>query len=139
MTDTAYNANDMRVGHVVLLKQHPCKVTQINRSKPGKHGKAKFTTTGIDIFTSKKHQDIIRDEARLVKVTKTSYMLMDINVDGYLSLMMDDGTERIDIQLVDGELADNIRKHFEAEATLMIEVQRAMNQEQVCGFREDKM
>lgn len=139
MTDIGYNPNDMREGHVVLLKQHPCKVTQIKRSRPGKHGHAKFTTTGVDIFTGKKHQDILREEARLVNVTKSSYMLMDIDADGYLSLMADNGSERTDVCLIDGQLADNIRKHFEADDALTIEVQNAMNQEQVCGFREDKL
>ena len=40
-----------------MLKGHPCKVTDYSTAKPGKHGSAKATIVGNDIFTNKKHED----------------------------------------------------------------------------------
>ena len=38
-----------------MLKGYPCKVTDYSTAKPGKHGSAKATIVGTDIFTGKKH------------------------------------------------------------------------------------
>ena len=40
-----------------MLKGFPCKVTDYSTAKPGKHGSAKATIVGNDIFTNKKHED----------------------------------------------------------------------------------
>jgi translation initiation factor 5A len=40
-----------------MLKGFPCKVTDYSTAKPGKHGSAKATIVGIDIFTGKKYED----------------------------------------------------------------------------------
>jgi translation initiation factor 5A len=40
-----------------MLKGFPCKVTEYSTAKPGKHGAAKATIVGNDIFTGKKYED----------------------------------------------------------------------------------
>ena len=40
-----------------MLKGFPCKVTEYSTAKPGKHGSAKATIVGIDVFTDKKYED----------------------------------------------------------------------------------
>lgn len=40
-----------------MLKGFPCKVTDYSTAKPGKHGSAKATIVGNDIFTGKKYED----------------------------------------------------------------------------------
>ena len=40
-----------------MLKGFPCKVIEYSTAKPGKHGSAKATIVGVDIFTNKKHED----------------------------------------------------------------------------------
>lgn len=40
-----------------MLKGFPCKVSEYSTAKPGKHGSAKATVVGIDIFTNKKYED----------------------------------------------------------------------------------
>jgi len=33
--------NNIRKGNIIMLNGHPCKVVEIKKSKPGKHGSAK--------------------------------------------------------------------------------------------------
>jgi len=44
-------------GHVVI-KGRPCKIVEMSTSKTGKHGHAKVHMVAIDIFTSKKMEDL---------------------------------------------------------------------------------
>merc|ERR1711912_201937 len=51
------SAGSIRKGSHMLIKGFPCKVVEITTSKTGKHGHAKASITGIDIFTNKKYED----------------------------------------------------------------------------------
>ena len=50
-------AGDIKKGGYCILKDMPCKVVEYSTSKAGKHGHAKATIVGIDIFTGKKYED----------------------------------------------------------------------------------
>lgn len=54
-------ANALKQGGFATLGGHPCKIINIAKSRPGKHGHAKVVLTGIDIFTGKKHDDGVSD------------------------------------------------------------------------------
>jgi translation initiation factor 5A len=47
-------AKELRVGKYVLIEDIPCKVVEIESSKPGKHGAAKMRITGIGVFEGQK-------------------------------------------------------------------------------------
>ena len=47
-------AKELRVGGYVLVEDIPCKVVEIESSKPGKHGAAKMRITAIGIFEGQK-------------------------------------------------------------------------------------
>lgn len=47
----------LKKGAYAMLKDHPCKITEVSTSKAGKHGHAKASVVGIDIFTNKKYED----------------------------------------------------------------------------------
>lgn len=40
-----------------MLKGFPCKVSDYSTAKPGKHGSAKASIVGTDIFTGKRYED----------------------------------------------------------------------------------
>lgn len=43
-------------GDHILIKGYPCKIIEVTKSKPGKHGHAKANVTATDIFTGKKYE-----------------------------------------------------------------------------------
>jgi translation elongation factor IF5A len=45
-------------GIVYFFQSRPCKIVEMSTSKTGKHGHAKVHLVGIDIFNSKKYEDI---------------------------------------------------------------------------------
>jgi translation initiation factor 5A len=47
-------AKELKVGKYVLIEDIPCKVVEIESSKPGKHGAAKMRVTGIGVFDQQK-------------------------------------------------------------------------------------
>lgn len=49
----------IRKGGYIMIKGHPCKVSDVSTSKTGKHGHAKCHFVAIDIFTGKKMEDLV--------------------------------------------------------------------------------
>ena len=123
-------AGDLRKGGYVMLKNFPCKITEIATSKTGKHGHAKSNITGLDIFTGKKYVDLSpTSHTMYVPVIKNSeWELCDIDEDGYCSLMNENGTIKEDLKLPDEnysinpDLGKNIREKFNNNDSLMISV-----------------
>ena len=55
MVEMRYSvAKEIKVGGYVLIDGIPCKIVEIESSKPGKHGAAKMRVTGIGIFEGQK-------------------------------------------------------------------------------------
>ncbi len=80
----------------------------------GKHGHAKVHLVGIDIFTGKKYEDLCPSTHNMMvpNVKRQDYALVDIADDGFTTLMDDEGSQREDLKLPEGELGDEIRTRF---------------------------
>lgn len=48
------SVGDLREGSVVILDEEPCRITKLDRSKPGKHGSAKVRAMAVGIFDGSK-------------------------------------------------------------------------------------
>ena len=114
-----------------MLKGFPCKVTQYSTAKPGKHGSAKATIVGIDIFTNKKYEDTWPTSAgvRIPIVEKKEFEIADIDEDEFVSAIQDDGSLKSNLKLPieDEELYAELKKVWETrgDATVLFSVQSA--------------
>jgi len=125
-------------GHVVI-KGRPCKIVDMSTSKTGKHGHAKVHLVAIDIFTGKKLEDLCPSTHNMdVPVVKrTEYQLIDISDDGFLNLIDDNGQEKNDVRMPDGEVGDKITKLFKTdEKDTNVTVQTSMGEEAAIDAKE---
>ncbi|CAJ0923244.1 unnamed protein product, partial [Mesorhabditis belari] len=130
----------LRKGEHVMIKGRPCKIVEMSTSKTGKHGHAKVHMVALDIFTGKKYEDICPSTHNMDVpiVKKREFMLMDINADGFLSLMDPESCDtKDDLKLPeDATLSTPIKEAFEKDETgIMVTVFAACGEEAVMGFK----
>merc|ERR1712154_600356 len=101
--------SSIKKGGYVVIKDRPCKVVETSTSKTGKHGHA--------------------------NVNRTEYTLLDISDDGFLSLLLPDGSTKEDLRLPTNDDGDKIRELFDAGKEVIIAVLSAMGIEEVKGFK----
>merc|ERR1719221_1394740 len=85
-----------------MIKGHPCKVAEISTSKTGKHGHAKAHIVALDIFTSKKYEDLCptSHNVEIPFVNLTSYQLLSLDTGtGAVALLLDSGDTKEDLNL----------------------------------------
>jgi len=58
-------AGSLKVGAFVVIDNEPCKIVQLDKSKPGKHGSAKVRIVGIGIFDGVKRSLVAPADARV--------------------------------------------------------------------------
>lgn len=83
------DSKSLKSGKYMLIDGIPCRIVNIETSRPGKHGHAKMRITGIGIFDGQKKQwlgagghdvevpVITRSSAQVVSVSGNSVQLMD--------------------------------------------------------------
>jgi translation initiation factor 5A len=126
-------AGEVKKGTYVIIKGHPCKVVEVTTSKTGKHGHAKANITALDIFTGQKLMDISPTSHNMEApfVTNVSYSMLDIDEEGYVCLMDEEGNTREDLMFPEGDEYDNLKKAFEAGEEVTVTVQGALGIEKI--------
>merc|ERR1712205_112827 len=96
-------AGQIRKGGHIMIKGHPCKVSDVSTSKTGKHGHAKCHFVAIDIFTGKKMEDLVPSShgTSVPVVKRLELQAIDSDDDGYVTVMTEDGDTRSDLKLPD--------------------------------------
>lgn len=130
-------------GHV-MLKGKPCKVVDFSTSKTGKHGHAKAHIVGLDIFTGKKYEDMCPTSHNLeVPVIKRlELQLIDVKEDGYVSLLLEDGQIKDDLQLprdpegTFDDVAKQIRQMFGDNKQILVTTVQACGIEKITAVKE---
>ena len=109
------SCNDIRINSYVLINNRPCRVVELEHSKPGKHGHAKTNISGTDIFTNKRYTACFPSSHNVFCpiINRQYYEL--INIEGnYTTLMANDGSIREDVMLPTNEETRNrIQSVFE--------------------------
>ncbi|MEW5317514.1 MAG: hypothetical protein WDW38_008803 [Sanguina aurantia] len=131
-------AGTIRKSGFIVINNRPCKVADVATSKTGKHGHAKCHFVAIDIFTGKKYECLepSSHNCDVPNIGRKEYTLIDINEEGYVSLMEENGTTREDMMLPKGtedaeKLAVSIKEMYAAGAELSISVLKAMGEEMI--------
>merc|ERR1719263_37454 len=97
--------NRLKIGSLVMIKNFPCKDTEVASVKNGKHGAAKVVLKGKDILTSKVYEctyhggDMV--DAPIVK--RTEYYLTHIDDTGALSLLDSNNEQKCDVNLPEAD------------------------------------
>jgi len=127
----------LRKNGYVMLKSRPCKIMEMSTSKTGKHGHAKVHMVGIDIFSGKKYEDICPSTHNMSvpNVKRVEYSIIDIDNDGYVSMMDDSSDTRSDIKLPEGELGQEIRSKFEGGEGIKVTVLVALGEEAIMSYK----
>ena len=73
-------------------------------------------------------------------IARAEYTLLDINDEGFLTLMMENGDTREDLKLPTGtedadKLAEMIKEAMAASQEVLLTVLKAMNEEQVSSMK----
>ncbi|XP_067663196.1 eukaryotic translation initiation factor 5A-like [Haliotis asinina] len=132
----------LRKNEYVVLKNRPCKIVDLSTSKTGKHGHAKVHIVGTDLFTSKKYEDVCPSthNMNVPHVSRIEYQVIDMDSDGYLSLMDDKSGTRDDMKVSEKDV--EMRKEFEArlkdDVPPIAIVLKAMDEEVVIGIKSGK-
>lgn len=136
-------ASALKKGDFIVIKERPCKITGMTTSKTGKHGGAKIHFTAVDIFTGKKHEDLVSSthNVDVPIVNRDDYPLLDIDEESYCSLMDKDDNMKSDIKLPEGELGDEIRNAFENnenDREILVTIQSALGEEAIVAWKYNK-
>ena len=126
-----------------MLKGFPCKVIEYSTAKPGKHGSAKATIVGTDIFTNKKYEDSMPTAAtaQVPTVNKIEYEVADYNEDDdFVTLIDVDGSLKTDLKLPvgDEELYAELKKIWvdnHENSQVFMSIVKAVGQEKLVSGR----
>jgi translation initiation factor 5A len=133
-------AGSIKKGMHIVIKGNPCKVVEVSTSKTGKHGHAKASITGIDIFTGKKYQDISPTSHNMMQpiITRKDYQVVEIDEDGFISLMDEEGLIREDLKLEkeNDNFSHKIEQDFAANKNLIVTVLKSMQKEKIISYKE---
>lgn len=131
-------AGSIRKGGHLVIKNRPCKVVEVSTSKTGKHGHAKCHFVATDIFTGKKYEELTPSShnCEVPNIDRSEFSVIDINDEGYVTLMDDNGNTREDLQLPKGtedleKVADAIKDNHANGEEIIVVVTKALGEEMI--------
>jgi translation initiation factor 5A len=135
-------AGTIRKNGFIVIKNRPCKVVDVSTSKTGKHGHAKCNFVAVDIFTGKKYEDMMPSSHNcdVPNISRSEYTLLDINEEGFVTLMAENGDTREDLTLPKGtddseKLAAQLKEQFAGGSELIVSVLKSMGEEMINSFK----
>ncbi|KAJ2803350.1 translation initiation factor eIF5A, partial [Coemansia furcata] len=126
----------LRISGHVVLNGRPCKITHMTTSKTGKHGHAKVSLTGVDIFTGRKIEDMSPSthNMEVPNIKREEYTLLDVD-DDFLILMLE-GVTKEDVKVPEGELGEKMIEDFNTGKDLLVTVIESMDEEAAISYKE---
>ncbi len=106
---------DLKVGKYVVIDGFPCRIVDIDVSKPGKHGSAKMRITAIGLFDQSKRTLLIPSDADVEVPIVERKTAQVVSVSGNSAQLMDTQTFEIYDVEIPPELAGKIESGKEVE------------------------
>ena len=136
-------AGCLKIGSLVMIKGHACKVVSFSTAKTGKHGAAKAMVTGIDIFSSNKYECTFSttENVDAPVVQRKEYTLNYIDDEGFMSLMTDAGELKEDLKIPEEDWLKDVTNKVkeilaEGKKECLVVVVSAMGQEKLISVKE---
>ncbi|NYZ74329.1 translation initiation factor IF-5A [Candidatus Micrarchaeota archaeon] len=108
-------AKELKIGKYVLIDDIPCKVVEIESSKPGKHGAAKMRVTAMGVFEGQKKTLLTPGDADVdVPIIERKNVVI-LSVSGNSAQVMDQQTNEVYDLEVPAELQGQAVAGKEAE------------------------
>ncbi|MEM4359399.1 MAG: translation initiation factor IF-5A [Candidatus Bilamarchaeaceae archaeon] len=108
-------AKDIKVGKYVLIDDVPCKVVEVESSKPGKHGAAKMRITGIGLFEGQKKTLLTPGDADVEVPIIERKTVQILSVNGKIAQVMDSQSYEVYEMEIPDELLSSATAGKEAE------------------------
>ncbi len=108
-------AKDLREGKYVLIDDIPCRIVQIESSKPGKHGSAKMRITAMGIFNGQKKTLLSPGDADVEVPIIDRKTVQVMSVSGATAQVMDKDTYEVYDMDVPEELAGQVEPGKEVD------------------------
>jgi len=123
---------ELKEGSYAIVNDEPSQIVQITKSKPGKHGSAKFRCTAISLFDGRKQSYVASTDTNIQVpiVDKRSGQIVSVSP-ASIQLMDLESYEVIDIAMPnDEEISSKIEAGKEVEYWIVMErvkIQRVKN------------
>ncbi|MDD5022760.1 MAG: translation initiation factor IF-5A [Candidatus ainarchaeum sp.] len=102
---TFCSAKELKEGRYLLIDGIPCRIVEIESSKPGKHGSAKMRITGIGVFDSQKKICLSPSDADVEVPVIERRTVQILSMSGNIASVMDSQTyETYDIDVPEEHL-----------------------------------
>ncbi|RLF06549.1 MAG: translation initiation factor IF-5A [Thermoprotei archaeon] len=91
MSRKPVDAGSLKEGSFIVIDEEPCKIVEVEKSKPGKHGSAKVRITALGIFDGVKRSIVVpvdqrvdvpvveKKVAQVISTTPSTIQLMDLS------------------------------------------------------------
>lgn len=107
---------DIKEGSYMLIDNSPCKIVEVEKSKPGKHGSAKVRVVGIDIFTGAKKTYVGPSESKVEVPIIEKGSAQVLSVSGNVVQLMDLQTfQTLEAEYMEEDVKGRIKEGDEVE------------------------
>jgi translation initiation factor 5A len=136
---TSKPANKLKVGEYVMINKRPSRIVNFVKSKIGKHGHAKVSIRGTDIFNGKQYECHLpaTHQIDVPIVRRLDYALITIRTK-YAQLLDTQGVMRENVVLGDNALCKRLIELYQSNATdeIIVRVISWGHEAKVIDFRK---
>lgn len=118
MSTRPVEAGSLKVGSYVVIDEEPCKIVEVERSKPGKHGSAKVRIVAVGVFDNVKRSIVAPVDTRVeIPVIEKAQAQVIATLPDTVQLMLMDTYETVEVPYPEEE---ELKKKLEPGAEVEV-------------------